>query len=212
MAGTRSVPIELSDRQRKLLERWSRSKKTSQRLVERSRIVLLSAAGWLNEAQAQHLGIDRQRVRRWRHRWAQEMATLNAAEAAGASAADFEALVLKVLSDGVRSGAPAKFTAEQVAAVIALACESPGDSGVPVSHWTPSELAREAVQRGLVESISPRQVDRFLARRTCDRTRASTGSIRRTNATTPSNIGPMSKPSVRSTDKPRTSPREASTS
>jgi transposase len=212
MAGTRSVPIELSERQRELLERWSRSKKTSQRLVERSRIVLLSAAGWLNEAQAQHLGVDRQRVRRWRHRWAQEMDTLDAAEKAGASAADFEALVRKVLSDGARSGAPSKFTAEQVAALIALACESPGDSGVPVSHWTPSELAREAVKRGLVEGISPRQVDRFLARRTCDRTRASTGSIRRTNATTPNDTGPRSKPFVTSTDKPKTSPRKAPTS
>lgn len=32
---------------------------------------------------------------------------------------------------------------------------------LPVSHWTP-ELAREAAKRGIVESISPRQVDRFL--------------------------------------------------
>ena len=70
---------------------------------------------------------------------------------------------------------PPKFTPEEITGIIALACESPADSGLPVSHWTPPELAREAVRRGIVESISPRQVDRFLAKRTCDRTRASIG-------------------------------------
>jgi len=49
-----------------------------------------------------------------------------------------------------------------VAQIISLACEKPEDSGLPVSHWTPPELAREAAKRGIVESISPRQVDRFL--------------------------------------------------
>ena len=30
-------------------------------------------------------------------------------------------------------------------AIIALACEPPAQSGLPVSHWTPTELAREAI-------------------------------------------------------------------
>jgi len=77
--------------------------------------------------------------------------------------------------DEDRCGAPPKFTPEQITAIIALACEHPSQSGVAVSHWTPPELAREAIKRGIVESISPRQVDRFLAKRTCDRTRASIG-------------------------------------
>ena len=70
--------------------------------------------------------------------------------------------------DDDRCGAPPTFTPEQIAAIIALACEHSSQSGVPVSHWTPPELAREAIKRGIVESISPRQVDRFLARRTCE--------------------------------------------
>jgi putative transposase len=193
MAGTRSVAITLSTRQQKLLERLARSKKASQQLVERCRIVLLSAAGRLNTAQAQQLGVNRQRVRRWRHRWAEESAGLSAAETAGASDADLQGRIVQVLNDGARSGAPAKFSAEQIAGLIALACEPPSDSGLPVSHWTPPELAREAVKRGLVESISPRQVDRFLAQRTCDRTRVNTGSHRGTNVKTLSNTKPMSK-------------------
>lgn len=197
--GKRAVSIELSARQRGVLERLARSKKASQQLVERCRIVLLSGDGWHNEAQGQRLGIDRQRVRRWRHRWAAAMASLSTAEGAGASDSDFEELVVQVLSDDARSGAPAKFSAEQIAAVIALACEPPAESGLPVSHWTPTELAREAVKRGIVQSISARQVDRFLAQRTCDRIRANTGSIRRTSAKTARNTKPMSKRCARST-------------
>jgi putative transposase len=45
---------------------------------------------------------------------------------------------------------------------MALACEDPKATGRPVSHWTPRELADEAVHRGIVLSISPRTVGRFL--------------------------------------------------
>jgi hypothetical protein len=45
---------------------------------------------------------------------------------------------------------------------VALACEDPQATQQPFSHWTPTELAREAIQRGIVESISPRSVGRFL--------------------------------------------------
>ena len=56
------------------------------------------------------------------------------------------------------------FTAEQVARIIAMACQSPGEYGLPISHWTPSELARQAIEQKIVESISPRQVGRFFKR------------------------------------------------
>ncbi len=146
-----------------------------QRLVERARIVLMSAEGRDNEDQAEELGIDRQRVRRWRYRWATASASLVAAERDGATDKDLEKLILGVLADDERSGAPATFTPEQITEIIALACEPPADSGLPVSHWTPAELAREAIKRKIVVSISPRHIDRFLARRTSGRTRASTG-------------------------------------
>jgi len=40
---------------------------------------------------------------------------------------------------------------------MAVACEPPGDSGRPISHWTPRELADEASKRGIVERISARK-------------------------------------------------------
>ena len=49
-------------------------------------------------------------------------------------------------------------------AVVALACERPEESGLPISQWSASDLAREVVRRGIVTSISPRSVGRFLKR------------------------------------------------
>jgi putative transposase len=173
--GKQSVTVTVTTRERQILEPLARAKAAPQRLVERCRIVLLSAEGRANEVQADKLGIDRQRVRRWRHRWAKARPALAVAEKREASDKDLEKLIIGILMDDDRCGAPPTFTPEQITAIIALACEHPSQSGVPVSHWTPPELAREAIKRGIVESISPRQVDRFLAKRTCDRTRASIG-------------------------------------
>ena len=139
------------------------------------------------------------------------MASLLAAEAAGATDPDLEKLIIGVLTDVTRSGAPPRFGAEQVAGIIALACELPADGGLPVSHWTPSELAREAAKRGIVESISPRQVDRFLAMQICDRTRTSIGSPRRTSAKHPLNTKPTSNDCATLTETRHSLPLKART-
>ena len=67
-----------------------------------------------------------------------------------------------LLTDEHRPGAPATFTFEQFMQIMALACEKPEALERPVSSWTPHELADEAVKRGIVTSISPRTVERFL--------------------------------------------------
>ncbi len=173
--SAKAVEVEVTARQRKILEALTRAKRTSQQLAERCRIVLMSADGTPNLHQSEALRVDRQRIRRWRGRWAAAHDALAAAEQEDASDRDFEELIVTLLSDEERSGVPPTFSPEQVAAIIALACEPPADSGLPVSHWTPPELAREAVERGIVESISPRQVDRFLVRAGFGRTNRSTG-------------------------------------
>ena len=58
--------------------------------------------------------------------------------------------------------AVATFTPEQLCQLMAVACEPPGDSGRPISQWTPRELADEATKRGIVDRISARTVGRFL--------------------------------------------------
>jgi hypothetical protein len=89
-------------------------------------------------------------VRHWRRRWE-----------AAANSAD----VADRLSEAPRCGAPATFTPEQVCQIMALACENPERLDVPISQWTQSELARQAVKRGIVKSISHGSVRRFLKRR-----------------------------------------------
>lgn len=55
------------------------------------------------------------------------------------------------------------FPPVQIAEVKALACELPAEKGVPLSRWSSSELAREAVARGIVERISGVTVWRWLS-------------------------------------------------
>lgn len=107
------------------------------------------------------LGVDAQRVARWRSRFAvaqDQLATVTTDEV---SDDKLEAALVEVLSDQERRGCPGKFTAEQLTHLVVLACQEPKELGLPVTHWTPRELAACAQQRGIVESISPRPVARF---------------------------------------------------
>jgi hypothetical protein len=61
----------------------------------------------------------------------------------------------------VATGAPATFIAEQICAIMARAYEPREQSALPLSHWSQSELAREAVKRGIVDGISYGSVGHF---------------------------------------------------
>ena len=98
----------------------------------------------------------------WGARWRGGGARLEAAARAGDDDRVLARLVSEALADAPRSGAPPTFSAEQVVQIVAIACEPPPDSERPVSHWTPREVADEAVQRGIVPAISPRSAGRFL--------------------------------------------------
>ena len=162
MPGPQPHSLSLTARQRAWLEQLVRRQRCSQQLLRRVRIVLRAADGANNEQIGRELGLDRGTVRTWRDRWRAGASRLDAAETDTQSDRDLTAVIATILADEPRPGAPATFTAEQVVQIIALACEEPQASERPVSHWTPRELAEEAVQRGLVERISPRSVGRFL--------------------------------------------------
>ena len=162
---SRKAPtVTVSSRAREVVSGLSRSRKQPQRLVERATIILFAVDGLSDAEIGRRLGVDAQRPRRWRRRWNDAACQLLEAEAQAAQTRDLRELITNVLSDAERSGSPPKFTPEQVAQLISLACESPQDSGIPVTHWTPDELAKEAMKRGIVESISGRHLDRLLKR------------------------------------------------
>lgn len=162
MRGPTAAPVCLSVRPRSVLERLSRRQTLPQRLVRRLRIVLAAADGHANDQIARQFGLGRLSVRRWRGRWLIAAPRLEAAAAAGDEERLLAQLVADALDDAPRSGAPDTFSAEQIVQIIAIAREPPADSGRPISHWTPEEIADEAVTRGIVPAISPRSVGRFL--------------------------------------------------
>jgi transposase len=160
----RARQITVTARQRRVLTRLVRAASTPQAAAGRARVVLGAADGASNRGMAHELALARNTVQAWRARWAAAAEALLAAEAEGGPADDraLEAVVRGVLADAPRPGAPPRFTPEQWCQVMALACEPPGDSGRPISQWTPRELADEASKRGIVTRISARSVGRFL--------------------------------------------------
>lgn len=158
------VAVIMSSRQRSAVERLSRARSRPARIVERAKMLRLAEDGVSDAEIGRRLGVDPQRPRRWRRRWRDVRVRLDAAEAEGLNDKQLEVMLVEGLTDEARSGTPPKFSAEQVAQLISLACEPPDDSGRPITHWTPNELAQEAVKRGIVESISPRHLDRLMKR------------------------------------------------
>ena len=67
-----AVKIELPEADRKKLERWATSRSVAVRLRERSRIVLRASEGLTNKEIARELGIDTNKVSRWRRQYAGE--------------------------------------------------------------------------------------------------------------------------------------------
>lgn len=162
MPGPKPTPIELTVRQREILERLARRETSAQRLVRRCNIVLKAADRANNAQVGQRLSIQRGTVRTWRDRWAAAAPGLLLAEEEGIDDKDLTELIEQVLADEPRPGTPGVFEPEQIAQIIAVACEDPQESGRPVTHWTPAELTDEVIKRGIVASISPRSVGRFL--------------------------------------------------
>jgi putative transposase len=162
MSGPRPASITLSPRQRAALEHLGRCQTASVRLVRRANVLLALAGDPCLEAVAQGQGLTRVSVRLWRDRWLQAADRLAAAEAGGVCGPDLLDMIEAALDDAPRPGGPATFSAEQVVRIVAVACEPPEKSGRPISHWTHAELADEVKKRGIVGSISPRSVGRFL--------------------------------------------------
>ncbi len=135
--------IELTPETRRDLETVAWSESEPFRAVVRSRIVLMAAAGATNEAIAARLGITPQAVCKWRRRFAADPR-------------------LASLSDGRRSGRPARVPLTARCEVIKLACERPDGVATPFREvWTQQALATAVTERTGV-SFSRSEVRRIL--------------------------------------------------
>jgi transposase len=160
MKQKKKPALVLSDRERAVLERVATSRTHARRYIQRAIIILRLAAGVTKYAIAEEVGLTRTVVYCWYNRWLEAQDKLTAAR--DVSDKEFRHLMAEILADAPRPGAPLTFTAEQVCQIMALACQKPEKLELPFTTWTPSELARVAVQREIVSSISPASVGRFL--------------------------------------------------
>jgi len=135
--------IVLSEADRVELVRRAASYCEPYAVVIRSKIVLLAADGLENVTIAGRLGVCVDVVSKWRKRFSENG--------------------IEGLADRKRAGRPRVFPAPVVAAVKAMACEPPTSRDAPLSRWSSAELAAQAVTEGVVESVSPSSVRRWLA-------------------------------------------------
>jgi transposase len=157
----KAAKITITERQQEILRTFSRSVTVASRLRQRATIIIMAFDGLLNEDIAQGVGLTRRQVGRWRRRWADAWDRLIDIECREPRPV-LRRAIEAVLTDEPRPGAPGKFTPEQVTQILAVACEPPEKSGRPITHWTAQELTDEVIQRGIVSSISPSQVSRYL--------------------------------------------------
>jgi hypothetical protein len=135
-----AAPITLTPEEENELQRLTRAHKTGQKLVERASMILLAAAGTAVHEIARQLGVWPKTVRHWRAR------RLSAPADTSSTAR---------LTDAPRPGSPGTFTIEQICSIVAMTCERLEKSELPLSHWSRSELAREA---GLLQNAPHRTV------------------------------------------------------
>jgi transposase len=139
-----AVPVVLSASERGKLKERVRGATTPWRDRQRAQIVLAAARNRSNARIACDLRCDEGTVRKWRGRFAE--------------------LGLSGLEDRPRSGRPRVIGEADRAAIVALACQLPAETGVPLSRWTGPELRREIEERGLASvAVSESSVLRILA-------------------------------------------------
>ncbi len=159
--GPHPIVVTITELQEKILTQIARSTQVSHAYVMRAKIILGACAGKRNAVIARELICDRGTVKIWRGRWSEKQSILAAAEG-DVAGSGYRKLVEAALSDEARSGRPNTFTAEQLCQIVAVAVQSPTEYGCPVTHWTPRELAHTVIKEGIVSSISPRHIGRFL--------------------------------------------------
>jgi len=157
-----SPRVQMTTRQRTCLEQIARRQTSPQRLVRRVKILLALETGVTQCHVMRQMHLNRGTVQMWCRRWCALVPKLAQMEAAEGSDKALTTMIVGALADHPRAGTPATFTAEQIVQIVAVACEDPADSGRPVSHWTPREVAEEVRKRGIIKTISTRSVGRFL--------------------------------------------------
>lgn len=122
--------VEVSDEDRRELERIVRASSSEVRMVQRARIVLAASEGLTTTQIAQRVGCGERMVKKWRPR--------------------YERRGIEGLADAPRSGAPLTHGPKTRALLIAKACTRPDVTGEGArrERWTYQELGAEVGMSG----------------------------------------------------------------
>lgn len=161
--------IKLTKQERLLLEKELNRHSLKKYLYRRMKIILLANSNETVAKISRETQVSLPTVHRWIDYWIVDYSMIREArkgvDGKGITGRKLTDLMLSVLEDGERSGAPARITNNEKTQIQALACCDPSEKGFPITHWTHIELSKAIVEQKIVEKISPSQVGRILKKR-----------------------------------------------
>ena len=143
--------VTLSLRQRKALERIVRQTTNPHRLVRRAQLILGAADGKSNTDLAAQLELSRTQVQCWRDRWQAASASLTFCEDEEVSDTILRQRVESILSDKPRPAHLRPLPLSRLFRLSQLPVRSPLSASDPSVIGVPTEIADEAIKRGIVE-------------------------------------------------------------
>lgn len=155
-----ATKVVLSHKVKMILKEIARSRTLPISQVQRSKIIISASKGRSNQQIAGDLGLSSNVVSKWCMRWARNVDLIEAEEQK--TFKELEKAVKTLLKDSPRPGHPCSFTEVQILQILEIACRNPSEFGYETSHWSLPQLAKAAIKLGIVDSISPASVGRFL--------------------------------------------------
>ena len=146
------------------------SRSASKAEVYRSEIILYFHKNKSSfKAGAKDLGFDRKTISLWFKRgktinecWKDNIKNrLSEPGYAGENLRNLR-LLKELLADNPRTGAPPIYSHEIYTQIVAIAVRNPKEFGYPISHWSARELCEVVHKEEISNTISERQVSRFL--------------------------------------------------
>jgi transposase len=113
-------PVSLNPEQRQRLERQSRTRSLPARQLERARIVLRAADGWLDKEIAEELGVTPEKAARWRNRF-------------------LDGGITGLRKDAPRPGRPHTFLADKVKLLVDKTTQ---EKPPAATHWSTRTMAK----------------------------------------------------------------------
>jgi len=153
-----ALQITVSKRVEDLLISSIKKRNIESHYQKRMNIIYQSSLGKENQDIAKEMKCSPVTVRKWRKRWKTFESAIEQIEmeldSQTANKVDLLYKIKEILTDLPRSGSFSRITNSEKARLVALACESPQDYGLPFTVWTHKELSAQAKKMGINISSS----------------------------------------------------------